>query len=221
MPTRAAYRDRSDTSASRQRRVRVDAGKPRHDASRLGRISVVGVGVAATLIVAACTDSSAPGPGTASPAPTTAGTSSSAVTGTPSATAAADPAAVEAAYRAFWPVVATFDRRYPPAQWKSVLGRVAVDPQLSQAVAVATQQRRIGIAVYGQPNPRAPRAAFGPAGRATVSDCIDFSHYGQADAKTGQPKTVGKARTPIRVTLAKGGDGAWRVADVTFPKGGC
>jgi hypothetical protein len=221
MPTPAAYRYRSDTTVSRQRHMHVDAGQPRHGASWLGRIRVVGVGVAVTFIVAACSDSSAPGPGAASPTPSTAGTSSPVATGTPSPTAAADQAAVEAAYKAFWPVVATFDRRYPPAQWRSVLGRVAVDPQLSQAVAVATQQRRIGVAVYGQPSPRAPRAALGPAGRATVSDCIDFSHYGQADAKTGQPKTVGKARTPIRVTLAKGRDGTWRVADVTFPKGGC
>ena len=221
MPSPAAYRDRPDTTASRRQCLRVDAGQPRHGALRPGPIGLVGVGVVAAFVVAACTGSSSPGPGTASPAPTTAGTSSSAVTGTPSPTAAADPAAVEAAYRAFWPVVATFDRRYPPTQWRSVLGQVAVDPQLSQAVATATQQQRIGVGVYGQPNPRAPRATLGPAGRARVLDCIDFSHYGQTDAKTGQPTTVGKARTPISVALAKGSDGTWRVADITFPKGGC
>lgn len=216
----SACRDHTDTTASRPRRLRADAGRPGRGAWRPGHVPLVGAGVAVAFIVAACTDSS-PSRGTTGPTTATAVTSSSAVTATQSPTAVAEPAAVEAAYRAFWPVIATFDRRYPPTQWRSVLGHVAVDPQLSQALAVATQQRRIGVAVYGQPNPRAPRAALGPASRATVSDCIDFSHYGQADAKTGQPKTVGKARTPISVTLAKGRDGAWRVADVTFPKGGC
>ncbi len=136
-------------------------------------------------------------------------------------TSAIDRAAVDSAYRAFWPVLTTFDRRYREAEWKTVVARVAVDPQLSQAIAVARQQRRTGIRLYGQPRPRVPTVSLASGNRASVADCADFSHYGQADAKTGKPRTVGVARTAVRVTLAKGTDGLWRVADVAYPGGTC
>lgn len=133
---------------------------------------------------------------------------------------AADTGAVETAYRAFWPTLTSFDRRYPEAQWKTVLSRVSVDPQLSQAIAVAKEQRRNGITLYGQPQPRTPRIAIDSRAKATLADCVDFSRSGQADAKTGQRKTVGLARTPVTLTLTKGVDG-WRVSNVTFPGGKC
>ena len=133
---------------------------------------------------------------------------------------AADAGAVETAYRAFWPTLTTFDRRYPEAQWKTVLGRVSVDPQLSQAIAVAKEQRRNGITLYGQPQPRTPKITVSSKARATLTDCVDFSRSGQADARTGQRKTVGVARTPVTLIFTKGANG-WRVSNVTFPAGKC
>jgi hypothetical protein len=139
------------------------------------------------------------------------------------ATAATQPVAlqVEVAYRAFWPVLATFDRRYPQPRWPAVLGQVAVDPALSQALAVAAQQRRTGVVLYGRPLPRAPQVTLGRGDKASVADCVDFSHYGQADAASGRRTTVGRPRTRVVVALARGADGRWRAADVTFPGGGC
>jgi hypothetical protein len=131
-----------------------------------------------------------------------------------------DPAAVEAVYASFWPTLTTFDRRYPEAQWKTVLSRVSVDPQLSQAIAVAKEQRRNGITLYGQPRPRTPRIKIGAKVKATLTDCVDFSRSGQSDAKTGQRKTVGVAHTLVSLTLRKSVNG-WRVSNVTFPAGKC
>lgn len=167
--------------------------------------------------MAACSDPGpAPGPSTTArpttrtpPSPTSA---SSATT--------ADPTAIASIYDSFWPVLATFDRSYPEAQWKTVLGRVSVDPQLSQAIAVAKEQRRNGIKLHGQPRPRAPRITINSKAKATLNDCVDFSHGGQADAKTGQRRTVGLARTSVTLIFAKGPAG-WRVSTVTFPGGKC
>jgi hypothetical protein len=132
-----------------------------------------------------------------------------------------DPSAVERAYRAFWPLLATFDRQHPASNWRTVLERVATDPQLSQAIAVARQQRQIGVRLYGQPQPRAPLVTLDRSATATVSDCADFSRYGQADAKTGKPRTAGAACTRVTATLVRNGIGRWRVAEVSYPGGTC
>ena len=132
-----------------------------------------------------------------------------------------DRSAVVKAYRAFWPLMARFDQRYPELQWTAVLRRVAVDPQLSQAIAVARQQRRAGVRLYGEPRPRAPRVTVKSATSASVADCADFSHYGQADARTGKPRTVGVARNPVKATLIEGRDGVWRIAEISYPGGTC
>ena len=87
---------------------------------------------------------------------------------------------------------------------ENLLSRVSVDPQLSQAIAVAKEQRRNGVTLYGQPRRRTPRITIGSKSKATLVDCVDFSRSGQADAQTGQRKTVGLARTPVAETLDQG-----------------
>ena len=62
----------------------------------------------------------------------------------------ADRAAVEAAYRRFWQVSRTFDRRYPMRRWREVLGAVAADPELSLVLANAERQRRDGSSCTGR-----------------------------------------------------------------------
>ncbi len=128
--------------------------------------------------------------------------------------------AVETAYREFLRLATTFSR-LPESEWRTVLGRVAVDPQLSFAIAVTREQRRNGVTVYGQARARAPKVDVSRGRRAAVRDCADFSRTGQADALTGRPRTVGVVRTPLAVTLLRGGDGRWRVSRVAFPGGRC
>ena len=209
-----------DRSTARTRVVPVGpvvdhSAQPKRGGRR--RLVPVGVCVMTALGTVACANSSpVPGP-SATAGPTTRTPSSPSSASSP---ATADPTAVASVYDSFWPVVTTFDRSYPEAQWKTVLGRVSVDPQLSQAIAVAKEQRRNGITLYGQPRPRTPRITINSKAKATLNDCVDFSHGGQADAKTGQRKTVGLARTSVTLIFAKGPAG-WRVSTVTFPGGKC
>lgn len=187
-------------------------------AARGRRLGAVAVGAAvAVLAVAGCSEDR-PTPGASPIASATSRPSSSPTSAaSPSPT---DTAAVLEVYGVFWPVLTTFDRRYPEGQWRVVLGRFSVDPQLSQAIAVAKEQRRNGITLYGQPRPRTPQTRINSKAKATLTDCVDFSRSGQADAKTGQRKTVGLARTRVTLTLSKGPDG-WRVSAVAFPGGNC
>lgn len=173
----------------------------------------------AAVALASCTDSP-PSTSSKTVSPPASSPSSPAAS-VSSGSAAPDPAAVESAYRAFWPVVATFGER-PESQWRTVLGQVAADPQLSFAIAATRQQRRNGITVYGAASPRKPEvAAGGGSGRVTIRDCADFSRTGQADDHTKKPRTVGVARTPLSAVLQKGPDGRWRVSQVTFLGGRC
>lgn len=172
----------------------------------------------ALVLIASCRSapSSPPSPTSASGVATT-GVARTTVSSTPDG---ADRAAVEAAYRGFWPVVASF-AQLPDSRWQAALGQVATARQSALTISLTRTQRRNGIAVYGQPVPRAPQAVFSGPGRAMVRDCADFSRTGQADAGTGRPKTVGVARNPVRVTLVRGSDGRWRVDEVEYPGGTC
>ena len=217
----SAIRDRT---AGRGPRAGCDPVGLRGDAGsrvtgRGGWPAAVAVCVA-LLALAACdgsSSSSAPG-ATGGSSPITR-TSSVPAGGNPSP-AVPDAVAVEAAYRAFWPVLATFARQ-PEARWRGILGQVAVDPQLGLTIALSREQRRNGVTVYGQPRPRVPAVRVGAGGTALVQDCADFSATGQADARTGQRKTVGIPRNPVRVSLREGADGRWRVSEVQYPGGRC
>jgi hypothetical protein len=211
MPGTAAQHRRSTYGEPSVQRLRVRV--PRRSRVLVLAATLTGlISAAAT----ACSDSRSPDDGSPTRSPATT------VTPTPglSPTAAMDSASVDAAYRAFWPVLTSFHRQ-PESQWRTVFGRVAVDPQLSFAIAVTRQQERNGITVYGVAHPRSPKVTVGSPGRATIRDCADFSRTGQANASTKRPRTVGVARTPLSVTLIKSRDGRWRVSQVTFLSGNC
>lgn len=133
---------------------------------------------------------------------------------------AADRSAVESAYREYWRASETLDR-LPERQWPSVLGRVAVDPQLGLVLANARTQKRNGVTVYGHVVPRPTVGPIAGARRARVVDCQDASKSGQADARTGRPRTVGVARNPVEAVLIRGADDRWRVSTVTYRRGTC
>ncbi len=132
-----------------------------------------------------------------------------------------DHRAVDAAYRQFWVLEASFDSRYPAARWRAVLSAVATDPVLTRLLHAAAVQKRQRIAIYGQAVARPTIPVI--AGRSTVrvADCQDASHTGQADARTGRPRSVGLARTPVVAVMVRGADGRWRVSDVRYVGGRC
>jgi len=115
----------------------------------------------------------------------------------------------------------TFDQRYPEEEWPRALSRVAVDPELTLVLASTRQQRRIGIKVYGYVIPRPIVLPINGSDRAQVTDCQDSSKSGQADAKTGRPRTVGVPRNPVTAVLVRGADGRWRVSSIKHPGGSC
>lgn len=141
--------------------------------------------------------------------------------GSPSASTAQDAerAAVEQAYERFWTVSWTVDR-LPAAQWRATLAEVAVDPQLTRLVEGTRVQVRNGIRLYGQVVPRVTDVTV-QGGQARVVDCQSAAKAGQADARTGKPKTVGVDRTPVRASLQRGADHVWRVSDIQFTGGSC
>jgi hypothetical protein len=182
------------------------------------RLAVAVATVVAVVAIAGCHGSSDTA---GQPAPATVSSSAPAPVTPTGRSETADRAAVEAAYRRFWQLSRTFDQRYPPRRWRQVLAAVAVDPELGLILANAELQRRNGILLYGQVIPRPAVAPVHGGDRATVLDCEDASHAGQADARTGQRKTVGVARNPVVAVLLRGRDGAWRVSSVRFPGGRC
>ena len=187
--------------------------------SRLDRTSVLACAV--LVMAAACSqgDASDPGPSASASSPRPAPTSG----GSPAAgrTEAADRLAIETAYRDFLRIGQTFDQQYPESRWKAVLGQVATEPQLSLTLISARAQKRNSIKLYGEVVPRPKVLPVAGASRATVQDCQDTSHTGQADAKTGQRRTVGIPRNPAVATLELGADTRWRVSKITYPGGSC
>ncbi|MCO1575184.1 hypothetical protein M8C13_05345 [Crossiella sp. SN42] len=137
----------------------------------------------------------------------------------PTSSAADASVAVKTVYEEFWQLASTIDKR-PESEWRPSLSKVATDPQLTRSVQGLGLLREQSIALYGAPTARITSVDVAGS-RATVQDCQDGSKAGQADAKTGKPKTVGVERNPITATLLREGEGRWRVSDVVFGGGAC
>ncbi|ASR36611.1 hypothetical protein BAY61_18195 [Prauserella marina] len=125
---------------------------------------------------------------------------------------------IEAAYSDFWVVSLTIDDK-PEETWRDELGAVMVEPQLSITLDAVRSQAQAGITVYGDVTARIVSVEVA-GDAATVVDCQDASRTGQADAETGDRKTVGVERNPVNAEL-KRVDGQWKVAQVSFPGGTC
>lgn len=116
-----------------------------------------------------------------------------------------DPAAaVDDAYAQFWTLTWSVDT-VPPDQWRPRLQQVAADPVLTQLVNGAQLHHDQGITLYGTVNPHIQSVMINSQ-QADLVDCQDGSSSGQADARTGMPKTVGIPRNPIHATLQLGPD---------------
>jgi hypothetical protein len=187
------------------------------------RVAAAGVVVVAVLLTASgCSllgshgskPNVQPGPGRASPS------ASLSPSGAPKSSAereAADRAAVEQAWAGYWTTYDEMDTKYPPAQWRQVISRYAVDPIVSQVVKALEADRRIGVISYGYvvPHPYWQQAIIGRS-IAVMGDCMDQSHVGSKYKKTGQKRTVGVARDNIRAFFVRGGDRGWRVSQIEY-----
>lgn len=190
--------------------------------TRRSRLAAAGAMVTVGMALAAC-NSPEPGPAgrpTASSPPSGLLTTSPGPV-TPSASPTDERLAVEAAYRAFWPLTSTFDKRYPEAKWREALEPVATEPELSLVIINTRRQRRDGVTPYGETILRPTVPSVGNARKATVTDCQDSSKAGLAETRTGRRKTVGVPRNPVRTILLKGNDSKWRVSQVAYLGGSC
>lgn len=128
--------------------------------------------------------------------------------------------AVAAAYTQYWPRSAQAPHQ-PEDTWQAALGAVAVDPQLSTTLEAMRRNKSVGLTTYGDVTVRISSVEI-TGDSATIVDCQDASRAGQADAATGDRKTVGVPRMPVHATLARGtADGRWKVSQLVFPGGAC
>lgn len=128
--------------------------------------------------------------------------------------------AVVAAYDEYW--VQTHEVPHQPlSTWREGMAEVAVDPQLKTVLQGMRFARDDGITSYGSVTSRVSEVVVN--GKvATVVDCQDASNSGKADLKTGEKRTVGVERNPVRARLERDPtDGTWKVAQITFPGGDC
>ncbi|MCA1229411.1 hypothetical protein [Saccharopolyspora sp. 6M] len=128
-------------------------------------------------------------------------------------------AAVAEAYERFW-MVSRGLPQHPAERWRPELEQVAAGSMAETILDNLGRQREHGIVLYGEVHPRISDVRLG-SDRAVVTDCQDSSSAGQADASSGEPKTVGVARNPVSGSLQRGPDGAWRVTRIDYPRGGC
>lgn len=127
--------------------------------------------------------------------------------------------AVHSAYRRFWVVAKSVDK-LPPSRWRPTLAAVAVEPLLSQLLSGYAAQATRGLAEYGTVVPH-PRIASFRVDRASIVDCQDDRNAGVLDVDTGQPRTVGSARTLVSAVLIRDGDGRWLLSEARYLEGPC
>lgn len=180
------------------------------------RLNIILAGAFAMLL-AGCS-----GGGAAAPA-TTSSPNLSAPSQSPSALAspgADQRQAVEAAYTQFWPRSLAIPST-PEDAWQAAMAKLAVDPQLSTTLTAMHRNKQVGVKPYGDVTTRISSVEVN-GDKATVIDCQDGSRSGQADATTGDRKTVGSPQIPIHAQMSRdASDGQWKVAQLEYPGGSC
>ncbi|MFE6612010.1 hypothetical protein [Amycolatopsis sp. NPDC057786] len=128
--------------------------------------------------------------------------------------------AVEAAYTQFWPRSLAVPNS-PEDTWRDAMAALAVDPQLSTTLEAMRRNKLVGVKPYGDVTTRINSVDV-RGDQATVQDCQDGSRSGQADATTGDRKTVGSPRIPIHAQMVRDmADGRWKVSQLDYPGGPC
>lgn len=126
--------------------------------------------------------------------------------------------AVVAAYDQFWDRMHTVPHD-PESTWDDAMAEVAVNPQLKITLQGMRLAKERGVTSYGTVTSRITDVDI-DGDEATVMDCQDASESGQADATSGEKKTVGVKRNPVEARLHRD-NGRWKVAEISYPGGEC
>jgi hypothetical protein len=97
---------------------------------------------------------------------------------------------------------------------------VAGDKALSKIKVTAAYYEDQGVATQGAPALQPRVTAVDPASRtATISDCIDSSHFVQVDAETRKPlKLTDTNRRHVATYTARIVSGRWLITDFTIER---
>ena len=200
-----------------------------------------GCAVCAVLVlVASCTTSSADGPTSSSASaatsasvvdPNTRLSKASPASPTPSviepptptlisldktAQEAADRAAIEAQWAAFWKVYIGIVRT-PQNQRSAALDAVSVDPSKGRVLDAASRLEEDGLDYYGDVALHTYSIDLDADGsQAVLMDCQDQSQYGSIYVATGKKRTVGVDHNHTQARFVLGDDGVWRVQNVQY-----
>ena len=132
-----------------------------------------------------------------------------------------DREAIENAWVNYWVVTLPLLKR-PPAVWHRTAATVAAEPLLADIMKNAAQFKKDGKDNYGSVK---HRFYWGPpvGGEdvAVVGDCMDTSHVGSLNIKTGEKLTVGLVRDNARIGFQRGPDGKWRADHIQYLDSAC
>jgi hypothetical protein len=180
------------------------------------RIALVS-GALVVLATSACTGDS-PGP-VEPPRPQTSGsgTSSGAAPPTNASPSGTVEEQILAQYRRFWTESLPAAHDASPQDRKAILATTVMEPALSFIVDGIAEMDRAGEKGYGYPIPvRETIKRHGST--ALTTGCLDSSHAGTADARSGRILTKGPDSEAVLVTLKRSADGIWRVYETGFPE---
>lgn len=181
------------------------------------RHSTAGVATAVVVasILAACSPSGSPAPGTTTSAiaPTAAVSSSQPSTPSVDPTLGAAEAAILKAYRGYWDAkVAIYAD--PPQSIGPDLQTYAVDQALADVGQTQMTLRQSGIAFRGSPaiQPTVSDVIVGNGGTATITDCVDSTNWQPVYSATGASAAApGQAPRLITISTAYFYDGRWTI----------
>lgn len=139
----------------------------------------------------------------------------------PAAQEAADRAAIESQWTAFWRAWGDI-LRTPVDQREAVLAALATPGMNERMRNAVADNNGSGIDNYGYVVHEImfPLSIDG-APIVSIVDCQDQTQAGTVETATGKILTAGKARIHIRGEMQKGDDGIWRVNSITEMGGDC
>jgi predicted small lipoprotein YifL len=140
----------------------------------------------------------------------------------PAAASASVPAArpptardrVVTAYMGYWRASGQAVDAGRPGPARAILARYVTADSLPSMISVLRADWHQHAVSYGSPVPHI-RSVVIRAGTATVHDCVDLSHAGLRDARTGRvfPHSFGSARANFSASLVRHG-GHWLVSNI-------
>lgn len=129
--------------------------------------------------------------------------------------------AIEKAWFDFWDVYLTINN-VPAATRSKALSSVAIDPIKTQIITSASLYDKEKKNTYGKVE---HRLYWGPPvdGQklAIIGDCMDTSHYGTKDARTGRIMTEGYIRDNTREVFSQVTSGEWRLQELQLLDQSC